>query len=58
MTRGKQPGHVEIAGGKTYYVTSAGDFVQHDPAKYQAQRERSRWARNKRLPVDEREMVL
>lgn len=58
MSRGQQPGHVVYSGGKPYHVTSSGDYVPHDPAKYQAARERSRWARNKRLPVDGREIVL
>lgn len=52
--RGQQPGHVVYSGGKPFYVTSAGEYVAHDPAKYQKARERSRWARNTRLPVDHR----
>lgn len=50
------PGHIVYSNGKPYHITSAGDYVPHDPAKYQAKRERSRWAR--KGGVDRREMTL
>lgn len=56
--RAQLPGHVVYSGGQPFYVTSAGEFVPHDPAKYRAARERSRWARNRRLPVDGREFSI
>lgn len=55
VTRGPQPGHVVYSGGKPYYV-SANGYVPHDPAKYQAKRERSRWAGARR--ADDRVQVL
>lgn len=58
MSRGQLPGSVVYSGGKPFYVNSAGEFVPHDPAKYQQARERSRWARSKRLPVDTRVQTL
>lgn len=58
MSLGQQPGHAVISGGKTYHINSAGDYVPHDPAKYHAARERSRWVCNGKLPVDAREIVL
>lgn len=53
MSRGKQPGHVEIAGGKTYFVNKAGDFVAFDSKRYRSSRP---WARGTRR--DTREQVL
>lgn len=53
MTCGKKPGHVEIAGGKTYYVNKAGDFVAFDSKRYRAARP---WARGSRR--DNRLQVL
>ena len=58
MTRGPQPGHAVISGGKSYHITSSGDYVPYDPEKYHAGRERSRWERNGVLSADKREQVL
>jgi hypothetical protein len=54
MTRGKQPGHVEIAGGRTYLVTTAG-FIAYDPRR-RVQSLAPQWQRD--LRRDTREQVL
>ena len=56
MTHQHQPGHIVYSNGKAYHITSAGDYVPHDPAKYQAARERAGWSR--KVAVDRREMVV
>lgn len=54
MTRGKQPGHVEIGGGRTWLVTDAG-FIAYDPRR-RAHPSAPQWQRD--LRRDKREQVL
>lgn len=51
--RGKQPGHVEIAGGKTYYVKQNGDFVPFDSKRY---REARPWTRGANRDTREQQL--
>lgn len=48
------PGHIVYSNGKPYHITSAGDYVPHDPAKYQAKMVRSA----RKGGVDRREMTI
>lgn len=57
MTRGPQPGHAVISGGKSYHITSSGDYVPYDPVKYHAAPSHTPiWQRLVR--ADKREQVL
>lgn len=53
MTRGPQPGHAVISGGKSYHITSSGDYVPFDSQRH---RDARPWARGSRQ--DTREQVL
>lgn len=54
MTRRKQPGHVEIARGRSYLVTDAG-FIAYDPRR-RVTRDAPQWQRD--LRRDTREQML